>query len=101
MLLRKTGSRPVQRGQADGEVPAEAAKRAKTLVRLLRQGVIVMIWVMALLVILREPGVEIAPILASAGILGLAVAAARRTWCAIFRASCTCSRTVPSTRWPM
>ncbi len=57
----------------NGEPPSEAQKRAETLVRLLRQGVIIMLWVVGLLIILRELGVDITPILASAGILGLAV----------------------------
>jgi small conductance mechanosensitive channel len=57
----------------NGELPSETEKRAETLVRLLRQGVIVMLWVVGLLIILREVGVDITPILASAGILGLAV----------------------------
>lgn len=51
----------------------EVAKRADTLVRLLRQGILIIIWVMAGLIILRELGMDITPILASAGILGLAV----------------------------
>lgn len=57
----------------NGEPPSETQKRAETLVRLLRQGVIIMLWIVALLIILRELGVDITPILASAGILGLAV----------------------------
>ena len=63
----------IQRGQAAGEVPTESAKRVETLVRLLRQGAMIALWVMVLLIILREVGVEITPILASAGIVGLAV----------------------------
>jgi len=42
-------------------------------VRLLRQGALIALWVTVLLVILKEVGVEVGPILASAGILGLAV----------------------------
>lgn len=57
----------------EGEPPSETQKRAETLVRLLRQGVLIMLWVVGLLIILRELGVDITPILASAGILGLAV----------------------------
>ncbi len=78
MVVARTALRRLERtlirtGAAHGEVPSEATKRAETLVRLLRQAVKIMIWVVALLIILREIGVEIAPILASAGILGLAV----------------------------
>ncbi len=72
-LLRRLERALVDKGQEAGEVPSEAAKRAETLVRLLRQGVIILIWLMGFLLILRELGVDIGPILASAGILGLAV----------------------------
>ncbi len=57
----------------DEVLAAEMAKRADTLVRLLRQGVFVVLWVMAALIILRELGMDVAPVLASAGIIGLAV----------------------------
>jgi small conductance mechanosensitive channel len=73
IALRRLEAQLIERGQAEGEVPSESAKRAETLVRLLRQGVIIMLWVVAGLIILREVGVEIGPILASAGIAGLAV----------------------------
>jgi small-conductance mechanosensitive channel len=63
----------VAKGHAEGEVPSEAAKRAETLVKLLRQGVIIVLWVMAILLILRQLGVDVGPILASAGIVGVAV----------------------------
>lgn len=63
----------VERGKQEGEPPSEAVKRAETLIRLLRQAVVILMWVMAILVILREMGFEIMPVLASAGIVGLAV----------------------------
>jgi len=71
--LQRFEKRILERDQTAEGVPSEAAKRADTLVRLLRQAVVIVIWAMALLIILREFGVEITPILASAGILGLAV----------------------------
>lgn len=58
---------------AEGEPPSEAQKRAETIVRLLRQAAIIMLWLTGVLMILREIGVEIGPILASAGIVGLAI----------------------------
>jgi small-conductance mechanosensitive channel len=73
IALRRLENHLINRGQAEGEVPSESAKRAETLVRLLRQGVLIMLWVVAGLVILREFGVEIGPILASAGVAGVAV----------------------------
>lgn len=73
LLLRRLEQLLIERGRAEGEIPDEVAKRAETLVRLLRQGIVIMIWVVGLLIILRELGIDIAPVLASAGILGLAV----------------------------
>lgn len=72
-VLRRLQLHWTQRAEAAGEVSLEAAKRADTLVRLVRQAVTILAWVMTLLVILKEIGVEIAPLLASAGIVGLAV----------------------------
>lgn len=63
----------IRRGEAAGEVPTESRKRAETLARLLEQGVLILLWVMAVLVILLEIGVEIAPLIAGAGVVGLAV----------------------------
>lgn len=73
IALRRLEERLLQRGKAEGELPSETAKRAETLVRLLRQAVVIMIWMIVGLIALRELGVEIGPILASAGIVGLAV----------------------------
>ena len=73
VLLRRLEDRLVALAQTRGEVPMEARKRAETLVRLLRQGVIILVWVVGALVALREIGLEIGPILASVGVAGLAV----------------------------
>ncbi|MBU4461295.1 MAG: mechanosensitive ion channel family protein [Verrucomicrobia bacterium] len=56
-----------------GEPPSESEKRVETLLRLVRHGAHIAVWVTLLLMILKEMGVEIGPILAGAGILGLAV----------------------------
>lgn len=71
--LRRFERRLTEEGRHQGDVASEASKRAETLVRLLRQGVAIMIWVVALLVILNELGISVGPILASAGVAGLAV----------------------------
>lgn len=63
----------IEQGRQQGDVPSEASKRAETLVRLLRQGVVIMLWLVALLVVLNELGISVGPILASAGVLGLAI----------------------------
>ena len=73
VLLRRLEQLLIERGRAEGEMHEEVAKRAETLVRLLRQAIVIMIWVVGVLIILRQLGIDIAPVLASAGILGLAV----------------------------
>lgn len=73
MLLRRLEQRLVSLGETQRDIPTEAKKRAETLVRLLRQGVLIVIWVMGVLIVLREIGVEIAPVLASVGVASLAI----------------------------
>lgn len=51
----------------------ETEKRVETLMRLLRRGIYTVLWCVAILMILQQLGVEIGPLLASAGIAGLAV----------------------------
>lgn len=63
----------VIRASNHGESSSEAKKRIETIVRLLKQTGLISLWVTMLLVIFREVGLEVGPILASAGILGLAV----------------------------
>jgi small conductance mechanosensitive channel len=59
--------------EQNSQAAGESAKRAETLVGLLRQGLLIALWVLATLVVLQQVGVQIGPILASAGVLGLAV----------------------------
>lgn len=72
-LLHRLEERLIRRGQAEGEPPSESAKRVETLVRLVRQGAYLALWITVGLVILKEVGVDVGPVLAGAGILGLAV----------------------------
>jgi small conductance mechanosensitive channel len=73
VALRRMESLLIERARGEGELAGEAAKRAETLAKLIRQAAVILIWVLMGLMILREIGIEIAPILASAGIVGLAV----------------------------
>lgn len=74
LALKRFARRLIARAvNDDATADAEASKRAETLTRLLRQALTVVIYAVALLTILSEVGVDIAPILASAGIVGLAV----------------------------
>lgn len=72
-LLRRFERRQVRRSEAQGISSAEASKRADTLTKLLRQALVLVVWLIAGLMALRELGVDIAPVLAGAGIVGLAV----------------------------
>lgn len=58
-----------ERGRADIEVE----KRAATLGGIFRKMVAVVIWVLAIVMALKESGFDIGPILAGAGVVGLAV----------------------------
>ncbi|MFH1019357.1 MAG: mechanosensitive ion channel domain-containing protein, partial [Pseudomonadota bacterium] len=72
-LLGRLKKRLHERGQAAREPQLEAGKRIETLIMLVRQGALFVIWLIVGLVLMKELGVEIAPFLASAGIVGLAV----------------------------
>lgn len=54
-------------------LPGEASKRIKTLMGVLGTIVVVLIWFIAALISLSDIGVNIGPILAGAGVVGLAV----------------------------
>lgn len=71
--LARFERRLIEQGRQQGDVPSEASKRAETLVRLLRQAVVIMLWLVALLIVLNELGISVGPILASAGVVGLAI----------------------------
>lgn len=71
--LRRTEARLVAQKTRDQVVPGDDVRRAQTLIKLLRQLIVVAVWVMAILMALAELGVNIAPILAGAGVMGLAI----------------------------
>lgn len=71
-LLNRLEKNLVQK-RAEGEPLTETAKRIETLIMLIRQAITLALCLVLLLIILKEFGVDIAPILAGAGILGLAV----------------------------
>jgi small conductance mechanosensitive channel len=72
-LLAKLAARLLTQGRIDDEPPSESAKRVETIVRLVRQATFIALWLTVLLVVLKELGFEVGPILASAGIVGVAV----------------------------
>lgn len=56
-----------------GGSPVELEKRANTIVGIIQKAVATLIWGVALVMALREIGFDITPILAGAGVVGLAV----------------------------
>ena len=73
IALRRLESTLLEKEQASDDIPSETSKRAQTLVKLLRQAVKIILFIIVVLMVLREIGVQIGPILASAGIAGLAI----------------------------
>lgn len=73
IFLSRLESRLLDTSEQNGEPPSESEKRIETIIRLVRQAALIALWVTVSLVVLKEVGVEIAPLIASAGILGLAV----------------------------
>ena len=65
----------IERISDDGDphTTSELEKRAQTIGRILRQASFVLVWSVTLMLVLGEFGVDLKPILAGAGILGLAV----------------------------
>ncbi len=72
-LLRKMRTHLLEKSRFAEDLTEEAAKRAETLTRLIRQAVLIGLWIIVFLVVLKELGIEIGPILAGAGVMGLAV----------------------------
>ena len=72
-LLARLKTRLHERVQAAREPQLESGKRIETLIMLVRQGAMFVLGLIVGVLFLKEIGVEIAPFLASAGIVGLAV----------------------------
>ncbi|MBN1819689.1 MAG: mechanosensitive ion channel family protein [Prolixibacteraceae bacterium] len=72
MILSRIRKRLVKRAEK-GENPAESEKRINTLIGIVQAVVRIVIWATYLMILLRKFGIDIAPIIASAGIIGLAV----------------------------
>ena len=71
--LKRIKKRIIEKADLPEERLDETAKRPITMIRILQQTVTIGIWSVAMLMILRELGINIAPILAGAGIAGLAL----------------------------
>lgn len=72
-ILSKFERHLLEQSSTNNELPSESEKRVETLIRLIRQAAFILLWVTTTLIILKEIGVDVTPVLASAGIVGLAV----------------------------
>jgi moderate conductance mechanosensitive channel len=72
-LIKKIEKNLISKSKKEGEPPSETQKRVNTIIKLLNQGFIITLWLVVVLLILRELGIEIGPIIAGAGIVGLAI----------------------------
>ncbi len=73
MFITKLGKRLARKSHKEGEPPSESEKRIHTLIRLIRHFVLALLWLTVGLIVLKEFRVEITPILASLGVVGLAL----------------------------
>jgi small conductance mechanosensitive channel len=72
-LLVQLERQLIKQGIREGETREESSKRVTTIVNLLRQASFIGVFLTAMLMLLKQVGVEVGPVIASAGILGLAV----------------------------
>jgi small conductance mechanosensitive channel len=72
-FLKRLETRLLRKSREEEEPASESGKRVETIIRLLQQAAMLTLWITVFLVVLKEINVDIAPIIASAGIVGLAV----------------------------
>jgi small conductance mechanosensitive channel len=72
-LLNSLEKRLVSRKVIEGETQSEAAKRAETIMKLVRQAANITLFSITSLILLDQLGVDIGPVLASAGVIGVAI----------------------------
>jgi small-conductance mechanosensitive channel len=73
-VTRLAGKKIIQYTEDDDPTTkSEREKRAETLVHIVRNGVKIFVYIVASFMVLKELGVDIAPLLAGAGIAGLAI----------------------------
>lgn len=64
----------IRRRKDDGLTDThETEKRVSTLIAILKSSSIIMLWIMVIMLLLRKIGIDIAPLIAGAGIAGLAI----------------------------
>lgn len=73
IILRRMRKVIIASVQDDEENALEKEKRATTLINIARGTLVIALWAIFILIFLKQLGMDIAPILAGAGIVGLAV----------------------------
>ncbi|WP_421877602.1 mechanosensitive ion channel family protein [Marinoscillum sp.] len=73
VILRRLRKVIIASVHSDEENQVEKEKRATTLINITRGTIIIALWAVFILIFLKQLGMDIAPILAGAGIVGLAV----------------------------
>lgn len=73
VLVWEIANGAVERYLTQGESSRVPSARARTLLPLLRKTLVVLLTVMVVLITLSEVGIDIAPLLAGAGVVGLAI----------------------------
>ncbi|MFQ5930998.1 MAG: mechanosensitive ion channel family protein, partial [Nitrospiraceae bacterium] len=73
MAIERMETILIRTGEKTEEVPGAARKRVTTLTGVLRTIAVGLVWAVVMVVALAQLGINIAPILAGAGIIGLAV----------------------------
>jgi len=72
-LIQRFEHHLLHKSAEEGYPPSESEKRIETIVSLIRHMVLLAFWLTVGLILLKEFGVEIGPILASAGVVGVAL----------------------------
>jgi len=74
VILKKSRKMIISRAEKRDEIDAdETEKRVNTLIGILRISCKIAIWTLVFMIVLRKIGIDIGPLLAGAGIIGLAV----------------------------
>lgn len=74
LALGRLAGRAFSRGEHDTTAQAlEHKKRVETLLGIARRVVLIAVWGMAIVLVLMQVGVDVAPVIAGAGVLGIAV----------------------------
>ncbi|MCC6547968.1 mechanosensitive ion channel family protein [Candidatus Sumerlaeota bacterium] len=72
-FIMRMEKRFVTAAKAEANYPKEAEKRITTVFSVVKKALVALLWVLGVLVALRTCGIDVAPILAAAGVLGLAI----------------------------